>query len=77
VADADGAGQRLTREPGFEVAQLALGPPADKLSAFQRGNAGGIVPPVFEPLERIDKQTRNRLTPENTYNSAHASAGLL
>jgi hypothetical protein len=77
VPDADGAGQRLAREPGFEVAQLALGPPADELSAFKRGNAGGIIPPVLKPLERIDKQARDRLAPENAHNSAHASGGLL
>src|SRR5262249_1286015 len=77
VPDADGAGRRLAREPGFEVAQLALGPPAHELSALQRGHAGGVVAPVFEPLERIDKQARDRFTPENTYNSAHASGSLL
>jgi Transposase IS116/IS110/IS902 family len=44
-----------------------------KLSAFQRGNASGVVAPIFEPLERVDKQARDRLTPENAYNSAHAS----
>src|SRR5262249_45558460 len=77
VADADGAGERLTREAGFEIAQLALGPPADELPAFQRGDTGGIVAPVFEPLERIDKQARDRLTPENANNSAHASGSLL
>src|SRR5262249_57804911 len=77
VPDADGGGQRSAPEPGFEVAQLALGPPAGKLSALQRGNAGGVVAPVFEPLERIDKQARERFTPENTYNSAHASGSLL
>ena len=77
VADADGAGERLTREPGFEIAQLALSPPADKLPAFQRGDTGGIVAPVFEPLECIDKQARDRLTPENANNSAHASGSLL
>jgi hypothetical protein len=26
VADAGSAGERLTREPSFEIAQLALGP---------------------------------------------------
>ena len=71
VADTDGAGERLTREPGLKIAQLAFGPPSDELAAFQRGDAGGVVAPVFEPLERIDQQTRDRLTPENAYNSAH------
>jgi hypothetical protein len=31
VANADRAGERLTREPRFEIAQLALGTPARKL----------------------------------------------
>ena len=31
VADADGAGERLSREPVFEIAQLALGAPARQL----------------------------------------------
>src|SRR5262245_54414548 len=77
VPDAGRAGERIAREPGFEVAQLALGPPAGELSALQRGHAGGVVAPVFEPLERIDKQARDRLPSENAYNSAHASGSLL
>src|SRR5262249_6728398 len=77
VPDADGAGQRLAREPGFEGAQLNLGPPAGEAAGLPRGNAGGVVATVFEPLERIDKQARDLLAPENAYNSAHASGGLL
>src|SRR5262249_36670865 len=77
VPDADGAGQRLAREPGFEVAQLAPRPPAGQPSPLPPGHPRGVVAPVFEPLERIDKQARDRFTPENTYNSAHASGSLL
>src|SRR5262249_57322284 len=58
VPDADGAGQRLAREPGFEGAQLTLGPPADRPSALPRGNARGGAAPVFQPPGRLDKQSR-------------------
>ncbi len=75
VADTDGAGERLTCEPGFEIAQLAFGPPPDELSAFQRRDAGGVVAPVFEPLERIDKQARDRLTPEGRQAQADNDRG--
>ncbi len=54
VADADGAIERLAHEPGFEVFQLALGATPRELAAFERGDARGIVAPVFEALERID-----------------------
>jgi len=77
MADASVAGERLTRELRFEVVQLALGSSARKLSAFQGGDAGGVIAPVFEPLERVDKRTRDRLPPENAHNSAHASGSLL
>ena len=77
MADADGAGERLAREPRFEIAQLALGAPAGELSVLQRGDAGRVVAAVFEPLERVDERARDRLTSENAHNSAHASDGLL
>src|SRR4029453_9246799 len=64
-------------EPRLEIAQLAFGAPASKLPAFQRGDAGGIVASVFEPLERVDQRGRDRLTPEYAHNSAHASDCLL
>src|SRR5262245_16219508 len=77
VADADRARERLACELRLEIAQLAFGAPASELPAFQRGDAGGIVAPVFEPLERVDQRARDRLTPESTHNSAHASDDLL
>ena len=71
VADADGAGERLAREPRLEIAQLALGTPAGKASVFQGGDAGRVISSVFEPLERVDERARDRLTSENAHNSAH------
>ena len=65
--------ERLARELGFEIAQLALGTPAAELTAIQSGDAGGIIAPIFEPLERIDQRGGDRVTAENAHNSAHAS----
>ena len=69
--------ERLARSLRFEVAQLAFGAPARELAAFQRGDAGGIIAAIFEPLERIDQRAGDRLAPENAHNSAHASERLL
>ena len=77
VADADRAGERLAREPGFEIAKLALGTPARKVPGFERGDTGRIIAAIFEPLERVDQQARDRFAAENSYNSAHASGSLL
>jgi hypothetical protein len=62
MADADRARERLACEPPLEIAQLAFGAPPRELPAFQRGDAGGIVASVLEPLERVDEQARDRLT---------------
>ena len=73
VADADVSRQRLARELGLEIAQLALGSPAAEPAAIQRGDAGGIIAPILEPLERIDQRGGDRVTAENAHNSAHAT----
>ena len=73
VADADVSRQGLARELGLEIAQLALGSPAAELPAIQSGDAGGIIAPIFEPLERIDQRGGDRVTAENAHNSAHAT----
>ena len=72
VADADLAAERLLVQPLLEIAQLALGAAAREMAIFQRGNAGGIVAAVLQPLERIDHQAGDRLTADNSNNSAHA-----
>ncbi len=55
VADADGAGERLARELGFEIAQLAFGAAAREVAVFERGDARGVVAAIFEALERVDE----------------------
>ncbi len=62
MADADGAGQRLAREPDLEVFQLAFGAAAGQHAVFERRHAGGIVAAVFEALERLDELRRSRLS---------------
>jgi hypothetical protein len=43
------------------------------MPAIQSGDAGGIIAPIFEPLERIDQRSGDRVTAENAHNSAHAT----
>jgi hypothetical protein len=77
VTDADVSSKRLTRESGFEIAQFTLGSTTTEPSAFQSGDAGGVIAPIFEPLEGVDEPGCDRLTPENADDSAHASGRLL
>ena len=72
VADAGRALQRLDRESGLQIAQLALGAAALDAAILQRGDAGGIVAAIFETLERIDDQPRDRAVTENSDDAAHA-----
>src|SRR5262249_19570596 len=69
-ADAVRAGGRRAGEPGFEFAYLPLGAPPRELPAFQRGHPRRVIAAIFEPLERINEQARDRLPAENAYNSA-------
>jgi hypothetical protein len=62
MPDADHAFERLARKPRFEVAKLALSAPAREFAPFQRRHPSGIVTAIFEPLEGVDQQGRDRLT---------------
>jgi hypothetical protein len=50
VADADGAGERLFREPPFQIDELALGAAAFDDATNERCDAGTIIATVFETL---------------------------
>ncbi len=65
------AGERFAAEPLFEIAQLAFGAAAFQMAVLDGRDAGGIVAAIFQPLQRIDQQRRDRLTAENSDNSAH------
>ena len=71
MADANRARERLAREFLFQIAELALGAPARQHALLQGGDAGGIVAAVFEALERIDQERRDRLVADNSDNTAH------
>ena len=71
VADAGGAGERLCLEPRFEVDELAAGPAAFEVPVLERGDPGGIVAAVFEPLQRIHDLWRDRPLAENADDPAH------
>ena len=71
VADADRAAERRSGEFRLQVPELALGAPPLDTAVFERRDAGGIVAAVFEPLQRIDDQARDRPRPENPDNSTH------
>jgi len=66
------SGLSRARSLASKIAQLAFGTPGGtKPARFPGvGDAGGVVAAILEPLECIDKQARNRLTPENAYDSA-------
>ncbi len=71
MSDAGETVERLGFQARFKIAQLAFGAAAHNLIAFQRGDAGGIVAAIFQPLERIHDLLRDRSAPENADNAAH------
>src|SRR6516225_6694885 len=72
VADPGGAGERRTREPLLEVLKLALRAQSRQATLLERRDSGGIVAPVFQPLQRVDELIGDRLAPENSDYSAHS-----
>ena len=73
VADADLAIERMRTQARFEIAKFTLGALARDVSAFERGNARGIVAAIFKTLERVDHLAGDRLAPDNAYNPTHPS----
>ena len=71
VADADRAVQRLVLQPALEIDQLAFGAAAAKLAMLDGRDAGGIIAAIFEPLQRIDEERRDRRLADDSNNSAH------
>ena len=67
IAPASGCSRRAA----LEVAQLALGAPAVQPAALQRGDAGGIIAAVFEALQRVHDQRRDRRLAQDADDPAH------
>jgi hypothetical protein len=76
VSDAGMAAERLGLQSCFEILEFPLGAAAFDLTALERGDACGIVTAIFEALERIHQLLRDRSTPENADNAAHAGLYL-
>ena len=73
MADAGGAGERLRLQLGFEVDELAAGAAARQKPVLERRDAGRIIAAIFEPLQRVDDERRDRLPPQNADDPAHRS----
>ena len=71
VADARPPVERRLGQALLEVAELPLRAAAGEVTAFQRGDACGVVSAVFKPLQRVHQQRRNRGRSENADDSAH------
>jgi hypothetical protein len=71
VADADRSRQRLAREPLFQILQFAFGAAPRQHAVLERGDARGVIAAVFEALERIDEQWRDRLVADDPDDAAH------
>ena len=72
VADADVArsGSRAAALP--RLLSLPSARRRSSCAAFERRDAGGVVAAIFEPLQRIDQLVRDRPSPENSDDAAHA-----
>ncbi|MNI62711.1 hypothetical protein D3C73_1180420 [compost metagenome] len=55
VADADGPGDRISRQDGLQLADLALGATALDAPAVLHGDAGGIIAAILQPLQAVDQ----------------------
>jgi hypothetical protein len=76
MSDAGVARQRLGPQSGFEIPELAFGAAPVETVAFQRGDTGGIVTAIFQPLERVHQLLRDRTASQNADNAAHADQNL-
>jgi hypothetical protein len=71
VPDPDRSVQRFAFQPTFQIFEFALRTPGRQAPSLQSGHARGVVTAILEPFESIDKLLGDRLTPENSDDSAH------
>ena len=71
VADPDGAFERLAGKLRFQILELAFRAPPRQHAMLERGDAGRIVAAIFEALERVDEQRRDRLVADDSDDAAH------
>ncbi len=71
MADAGLAHERRILEARLEIAQFAFGAPPVERAVRHRGDAGGIVAAIFEPLQRVDQLLRNRSPAKDSDDATH------
>jgi hypothetical protein len=71
VADAYTANKRLTSEHALEVREFPDRAPPRKETAFKGGNAGGIIPSIFKPPQRIQHRSGGWPSTHETNDSTH------
>ena len=71
MADADQPVQRLRLQAALQIDQLSLGAAAPQIAVLDRRHAGRVITAIFQPLQRIDDQRRDRRLADNSNNSAH------
>ena len=71
MADADRAGERLARQPRFQILQLSLRAPPREHAMLERRHARRIIAAIFEAPERIDQLRRGRLAADDSDDAAH------
>ena len=72
VANARFARQRVFRQAFLQRLEFAFGPTAIDFAIRHRGDAGGVITPVFKPLKRLKYPFRHRACAHYSNNSTHA-----
>ena len=68
--------QRVMHQQVGQVDQLAHRAAAVELAVVHRGDAGGVIAAIFQPLQRLDQQGGNLVIAQNTDDAAHSALSL-
>ena len=71
MPDAGRSLQRFLGQPPVERSKLAFGPAPCQHAGFERGDARGIVAPIFKPPQRLDEPGRGWFRSKNAYDPTH------
>src|SRR5258708_918089 len=71
VADAGLAGERIFKEPPLELRKLARSAAALDMAVDDGGDSGGVVASIFQTLQGIDQEVRDRPLAQNADDAAH------
>jgi len=77
VANADRPRQRRAVQLRFQARDLAFGPAPLYAPIDQRRHAGRIVAAIFQPLQPVQQQRRDRPPPDNPNDPAHSLCSVV